>query len=84
MRKWCGIGAVPDGGLAVPCTGNPLQPDRIPALGGAAPGCPAVSGVEDRVLRDRRPLNPVRPGREQRQVVPFGCRRVAWSELAAV
>jgi len=30
-----GSGAVPDGGLAVPCTGNPLQPDRIPARGGA-------------------------------------------------
>ncbi len=83
IRACTDSGAVPDGGLAVPCTGNPLQPDRIPVRGGAAPSGRSVSSDEGRVPRDGRPLNPVRPGREQRQVGTSGRRGGAWPEPAA-
>src|SRR5262249_17383784 len=38
--------AVLGGELAVPCTGNPLQPDGIPLRGGFAASVPLVRGVE--------------------------------------
>jgi len=47
-------------------------------------GFPVVSGDESSVHRNRTLLNPVRPGREQRQANVSMCRWSAVEELAAI
>ncbi len=72
-----------DGEVAVPCDLQPAIAGSISIERYLLKFLLNSSGIEASIYRNRLTLNSVRPGREQRQVITFGRRGVAWLELAA-